>query len=833
MSVFYGIEHFFGRKATTPRNVMLFSAVFISFAVLGIFVCFVENAYLGCLSFALISLLAFFLIKELKQFCYENDMLIFQKNIVMHSYDASSSAFFVFSKTGKLIFYNKLAMELFPNNNIKNIDDFTTMFADYKKVLPAILSIKQTIENGMVSHIDIPIILDNNTSAYWRIFASPVSGFSGYTVWSITDLTPSFENMDILEANSNFLLDVMNSLEDIVFTIDYKGDISFCNKNFADLMGMKIEAVNGCNILDLINKHESSQLPSAQGAWKLTKSIPSRIVFNSSKGNKVNTLVKQIWISKSGDLRAFSVTKQTNESAKLADALDTTKLYFEKIFEDAPVGIALTEGAETLTACNKTFRELTGYFDSDMTSTSFLSLVADDYKDTVREKLHELVNAIYSEETPFEIQLSGKSKNKTVVIYANQLEICRLDKTKQRGLVLYFVDVSDRKELQNQFVQSQKMQAIGQLAGGVAHDFNNLLTAIIGYCDLLLGKYTPIDQTFADVMQIKQNANRASNLVRQLLAFSRQQTLQPKIFNVTDLVVELSNLLNRLIGANIELGINHGKDIGCIKVDQMQFEQVIINLVVNARDAMPNGGTLTIKTENLRNDSPKFLRGETMPAGNYVVIHISDTGTGIPDDVINRIFDPFFSTKEKGAGTGLGLSTVYGIVDQTGGFINVESSVGHGTIFSLYFPMCDSCANQAKYENHAIDQVRNNCDLTGHGKILLVEDEDAVRMFSSRALRDKGYTVIEAQNGQSALDYLKKEGEEIDLMITDVVMPKMDGPTLIKYVKELSLDLKVIFISGYTEDNFRKSLENDSNVCFLAKPFNLKELSAKVKEVLS
>ncbi len=832
MSVFSGIEHFFERKATTPKNVVLFSSVFIFFAILGILVCFIENAYLGCLAFGLILLLAFFLIKELKQFCYENDLLIFQKNIVMHSYDASSSAFFVFSKTGKLIFYNKLAVELFPNNNIKNIDDFTEMFSDYQKILPAIKNIKQIVGTGAVSHIDVPIILDNDTSAYWRIFASPVRGFSGYTVWSITDLTPSFENMDILESNSNFLIDMLNSLEDIVFTIDHKGYIRFCNKNFANLLEIKVESISGYNILDIINKHESSPLPSAQGAWKLTKSIPSKIVFNSSKGTKVNTLVKQIWISKNGNLRAFSVTKQTNESAKLADALDTTKLYFEKIFEDAPVGIALTEGAETLTACNKTFRELTGYSDSDMSSTSFLSLVADDYKDTVREKLHELVNAIYSEEVPFEIQLSGKNKNKAVVIYANQLEIYKLDKTKQRGLVLYFIDVSDRKELQNQFVQSQKMQAIGQLAGGVAHDFNNLLTAIIGYCDLLLGKYTPIDQTFADVMQIKQNANRASNLVRQLLAFSRQQTLQPKIFNVTDLVVELSNLLNRLIGANIELIINHGKDIGCIKVDQMQFEQVIINLVVNARDAMPNGGNLTIKTENLHSDVPKFLRGETMPAGNYVVIHISDTGTGIPDEVINRIFDPFFSTKEKGAGTGLGLSTVYGIVNQTGGFINVESKVGHGTIFSLHFPMCASCANQAKYESH-IDSGEVNSDLTGHGKILLVEDEDAVRMFSSRALRDKGYTVIEAHNGQSALDYLKKEGQEIDLMITDVVMPKMDGPTLMKYVKELALDLKVIFISGYTEDNFRKSLENDSNVCFLAKPFNLKELSAKVKEVLS
>ena len=243
--------------------------------------------------------------------------------------------------------------------------------------------------------------------------------------------------------------------------------------------------------------------------------------------------------------------------------------------------------------------------------------------------------------------------------------------------MLHFIDVTEQKNLEVQFAQSQKMQAVGQLAGGVAHDFNNLLTAMIGFCDLLLMRFRPGDPSFADIMQIKQNANRAANLVRQLLAFSRQQTLQPRILDITDVLVELSHLLRRLIGENIELKVVHGRDLGLAKVDQGQLEQVIINLAVNARDAMPGGGTLTIRTANVTSRPAPMRRGhETMPAGNYVLIEVTDTGIGIPKENLARIFEPFFSTKEIGSGTGLGLSTVYGIVKQTGGFIFVDSDQG-------------------------------------------------------------------------------------------------------------------------------------------------------------
>ncbi|GHT88458.1 hybrid sensor histidine kinase/response regulator [Alphaproteobacteria bacterium] len=425
---------------------------------------------------------------------------------------------------------------------------------------------------------------------------------------------------------------------------------------------------------------------------------------------------------------------------------------------------------------------------------------------------------------PIEIKFHGGN----IVSVAH---ISRIRNQPEDIVLIQLIDISGQKILEQQFIQSQKMQAVGQLAGGIAHDFNNLLTAMIGFCDLLLQRYTQTDPSYGDVIQIKQNATRAARLVKQLLAFSRQQALKPKVLSLTESLADLSSLLRRLIGSNIDFQVVHGRDIWPIKADNSQLEQVIINLAVNARDAMTCGGKLTIQTRNFFSDKDFKCIYDIAHKGDYVLLEVIDTGCGIDQGVVENIFEPFFSRKNEqakkaGSGTGLGLSTVYGIVKQTGGFINVKSELGNGSNFQIYLPRYTGPEDIT-----AVSKEVMHRDLSGNETVLLVEDEDAVRMFSARALREKGYRVLEATCAEEALSIAANK--KFELLITDVVMPKMDGPTLNKKLRENIKDMKTIFISGYTEDTFRKDLDKDSKIHFLSKPFTLKDLATKVKDVLT
>jgi two-component system cell cycle sensor histidine kinase/response regulator CckA len=396
--------------------------------------------------------------------------------------------------------------------------------------------------------------------------------------------------------------------------------------------------------------------------------------------------------------------------------------------------------------------------------------------------------------------------------------------------VLYLVDVSDQKALETKFAQSQKMQAVGQLAGGVAHDFNNLLTVIIGNCEFLLMRHQAGDPSFKEINEVHQNALRAASLVSQLLAFSRKQTMQPKLLALNDVIGELAQMLRRLVGEGISLDVERGSDLWTVHADEAQLGNAIINLVVNARDAMPGGGTVTIRTANEAVAQASALGTAVMPAGDYVRIEVTDTGIGMSKEIQSKIFDPFFTTKPVGQGTGLGLATVYGIVKQSGGFITVDSIVGQGTSFFIYLPRRKVEAGEVHAPEAAPAVAR---DVTGQDTILLVEDEEAVRSFAARALRMRGYHVLEAGGGEEALEIVKADTGKIDLIITDVVMPNMDGPTMVRHVKELKPDLAVIFMSGYAEEAFRRNDQNSEDIHFLPKPFGLKQLAAKVKEVLA
>ena len=397
------------------------------------------------------------------------------------------------------------------------------------------------------------------------------------------------------------------------------------------------------------------------------------------------------------------------------------------------------------------------------------------------------------------------------------------------AVLLLLKDNSEEAKLKRQVAQATKMQMVGQLAGGVAHDFNNILTAIIGHCDLMLMRHTPGDSDYDDIQQIKSNSNRAAGLTRQLLAFSRQQTLRPQVLQLPDVVSEVSHLLKRLLGETVDLVVKHGRNLGPIRADPGQLEQVIVNLAVNARDAMAakGGGTLTIQTYSVKADQVAELGSDILPIADYSALSVADTGTGIPPSVLGKIFEPFFTTKEVGKGTGLGLSTVYGIVKQSGGFIFADSKVDEGTRFVIYLPVHREDAGAAKARK--AEKAKKD-ELWGSGTVLLVEDEPMVRSVAERALTRHGYTVITADNGEDALEILSRN-EPVDLLISDVVMPGMDGPTMVREARQSRPELKILFMSGYAEEQLRKSIDIE-NVNFLPKPFSVVELAEAARRTV-
>lgn len=512
-------------------------------------------------------------------------------------------------------------------------------------------------------------------------------------------------------------------------------------------------------------------------------------------------------------------------------------LRLDSFIENSPIAIAKLDDKGNIIECNEAFDVLTQRTIADRMPLPLLELIVADKKPEAEMILNRALQKNFPSEA---ITLELELPNKETVIVSAYFSLVDSNLAGKR-LILHLIDITEQKNLEMRFAHSQKMQAVGQLAGGIAHDFNNLLTAMIGFCDLLLMRHPAGDQSFTDIMQIKQNANRAANLVRQLLAFSRRQTLQPKILDITDVLAELSNLIRRLIGENIELKMVHGRELGHVRADQGQLEQVLINLAVNARDAMPKGGALTIRTSRITigRETP-LPRGfiapsdedRTLPYGDYIQLEVIDTGHGIPRPIIQKIFEPFFSTKAVGSGTGLGLSTVYGIIKQTGGYVYVSSKEAEGTNFSLFFPVVP--AQEAAMAHTAIETAEKAepTDLTGKGTILLVEDEAPVRMFAARALRNKGYTILEADCAEIAIDLMEQHGKDVEVIVTDVIMPGMNGPTMIEKITPHYPTVKVIFISGYAEDIFVNNYGSERSFNFLAKPFTLKQLASKIKEVL-
>ena len=489
-------------------------------------------------------------------------------------------------------------------------------------------------------------------------------------------------------------------------------------------------------------------------------------------------------------------------------------------FEEAPIALIKLATDGTIREANREARTLLGC--QDLRDTS----VADYFCGLSRPVEAWLKEA--ARPTPDLVTEFLRLSRADTETYA-QVTLKRHQKGNETVLVGVITDATELKSLEAQFVQSQKMQAIGQLAGGVAHDFNNLLTAISGHCDLLLLRHDQGDPDYADLIQINQNANRAAALVSQLLAFSRKQTLNPESLDLRTTLADLTHLLNRLVGEKIRLRLVHGPDLPRVQVDKRQLEQVMMNLVVNARDAMPEGGEVRINTGLISLDKPWKRAGVTVGPGEYVSIAVSDDGIGIAPDRLETIFEPFYTTKRTGEGTGLGLSTVYGIVKQTGGSIYVDSVPGSGSTFTVLFRVDTSPPRgPAKAKPAAVTRL-----LPGEGVVLLVEDEAPVRAFASRALRLRGYTVLEAEHGEQALSVLEDQSLTVDVAVTDVIMPGMNGPEWVRRALQTRPDMRVVFVSGYPEDAFEGEDEGIEGAVFLPKPFSLGDLTATVQQVLT
>jgi two-component system cell cycle sensor histidine kinase/response regulator CckA len=689
------------------------------------------------------------------------------------------------------------------------------------------------------------------------------------TLWQGRDVTARHAIDEVMAREREALSDFLYFLPVGLVSVDTEGRLRFVNQRMARWLDRSVEDLRQASLADIVDGRPP---PPADGAWQ------GEMRFRAGDGESFAALVSQASFDDGGDLITRTVVLRDAAPAaeqgegEPYDGADRRGAatgadrrvpgggpwrwdrMFRWLFDGAPVGIILTDPEGCLTDCNRALEHLCGKPRDDLVDRPLPDLFAEADRPDVARVMDQVLRGIITEGEQIDVALDdgedreGGGRPVTAALFLGPMGGRRTGPhgVPVEGVIAHLIDTSEQRSLERQFAQAQKMQAMGQLAGGVAHDFNNLLTAMIGYSDLLLQRHGTGDPSFADIMQIRQNANRAANLVRQLLAFSRRQPLQPRAMNVGAALSELSHLLRRLLGETVKLDLVHGRDVDYVRADPGQFDQVIINLAVNARDAMPDGGTLTIATRVDVLDRPLDRGVETMPAGEYVVVEIRDTGKGIPPEHLARIFEPFFTTKGGGAvgtGTGLGLSTVYGILRQTGGFVDVQSAPGEGTTFSLHLPRARSdqpsgdgptAEATADPSGSGSPETADIDDLSGAATILLVEDEAPVRAFALRALRNKGYTVLEATTGEAALEILAQtEAPAPALLITDMIMPGIDGATLARQAQAERPDLRVIIISGYSEDAARGDILQRPHVHFLPKPFSLKLLAETVKSVLS
>src|SRR5215470_15874552 len=762
--------------------------------------------------------------------------------------DTANDGLVVTDPGGRVLYANAAYLALVDATDANDVRPVERIFIGDPDVSEAVYRLAKAAREGRRLQEEVRVPGLRGAPARWlRLRVRPL-GTSGRparsTVWTVADVTRDRERQENVFQELQHAIDYLDHAPAGFFSVDAAGKVTYINATLAGWLDHDLAEVGsgGLSLNEIVSGDGAALLTSVSAAPGEVKTEVFDLDLKTRGGKTVPVrLYHKIAFAADGTPGVSRTLVLNRAREENADALRAAEVRFVRFFHNAPMAITTVDKAGKIVRTNAPFARLFhGVLKGDAVPAegrSVLSVVADRDRGALEAAIAKAADG-QGDIVPVDAALSGEG-NRSASFYVSAVEA---DERDGEAAIVYAIERTEQRALEAQFAQSQKMQAVGQLAGGIAHDFNNVLSAIMMATDFLLNAHRPTDPSFQDIMHIKQNANRAASLVRQLLAFSRKQTLRPQVIDLGEALSDLTVLLRRLIGENVTLDVPQVRDLWPVKADVGQFEQVIINLAVNARDAMPLGGKLTLRTSNVSVDDVQH-RHKDMPADDYVLVEVEDTGSGIAPEIIDKIFDPFYTTKDVGKGTGLGLSTVYGIVKQTGGFIYVDSEVGKGTIFRIflprYVPSADeveapqlpettASASAAAGEMHAAAT-----DLTGRGTILLVEDEEGLRALNARGLQSRGYTVIEAGNGIEALQEMEKRGGEVDIVVSDVVMPEMDGLALMKELKKRKPEIKIIFVSGYAEDAFDKNLPDQTQFNFLPKPFTLKQLVRVVKETMA
>jgi two-component system cell cycle sensor histidine kinase/response regulator CckA len=753
---------------------------------------------------------------------------------------------------GRVVYANRAYAEMTGATSAADVRTVEGLLSDSPEASPTIYRLAAGLRDGIAGDGEFrlggAIRPGADPGARWYRVRARTFKVPGYrqplSAWQIADISAERAEQE------RFFLDLQKAIDHLdhapagFFAADASGRVTYINATLAEWLGIDLASFTpGSTTLSQVVAGDGMALiRSVKADPGSTRNAVIDLDLSTVSGAALPVrFMHRVTASRDGapgPSRTIVLNRNHGEDASAE--LRASEVRFTRFFNSTPMAIAGVDGEGRILRTNAPFLSLfSPAVDRDMLDRRVkLEAVIHPRDRAAFDAALARARQHQADIAPIDTVLPD-NEERHMRFYVNAVADAGSGEGAEEAAIVYAVETTEQKALEAQMAQSQKMQAVGQLAGGIAHDFNNVLTAIIMASDLLLANHRPSDQSFPDIMNIKQNANRAASLVRQLLAFSRKQTMRPEVLNLTDVLADLRMLLSRLAGNEIKLTIDHGRDLWPVKADIGQFEQVIVNLTVNARDAMPGGGALSVRTRNVPEaECASFGYRELAPA-DYVLVEVEDTGTGIPADVLAKIFEPFFTTKEVGKGTGLGLSMVYGIVKQTGGFIFCSSEPGNGATFRIFLPRHIAEAPKDKSgDEAAVAEVvapakpAASKDLSGSATVLLVEDEDAVRMGGVRALSSRGYTVHEASSGVEALEIFEELDGKVDIVVSDVVMPEMDGPTLLGELIKRQPDIKFIFVSGYAEDAFAKNLPEEAKFGFLPKPFTLKQLATTVKDML-